>query len=395
MRDRARLAQSRTCSRRQSESTREPRLLTAARISTFPGIRIAFVSHVFWPEKRRGGERLIRDLSDGLIARGHVPRLITSHRAPPTRRVEDGLEVIRQWRPPERPLSGLGFPAGTSQLPAAWWALRRGSDDVVQAWTAPAAIAAARSGKPSIYVFQGVLNEADFKRPRVRSLVMRAARECDVVTAYSEVAAAEFERITGIAALAIEPGIRLDAFTPAAPGGDARHPRPAIFCAADPDEPRKRVALLAEAFARIHRQRPDTELWLMPTRDPAIAAAPGVRIVDPGSDRDALVRLYRSAWVSVLPAFREAFGLVVAESLACGTPVIGMGDGGAVPGLLDDTAIGWIAEPDPGALARTLGEALDAPPAADKAAACRAHAERWSIDRCADAYERVYRAMAP
>src|SRR3954454_493131 len=100
----------------------------------FPAIRIAFVSHVFWPEKRRGGERLIRDLADALIARGHEPTLITSRRGRPSRVDEHGLEVRRQWRPPERPFGALGLPQGTSHALPAWWALRRSDADVVQAW---------------------------------------------------------------------------------------------------------------------------------------------------------------------------------------------------------------------------------------------------------------------
>src|SRR3954454_12984807 len=204
----------------------------------FPDIRIAFVSHVFWPEKRRGGERLIRDLSDALIARGHEPRLVTRHRRRPSRADEGGLDVVRQWRPPERPLGALGVPAGTSQVPGAWWALRRGDDDVVQAWTAPAGLAAAWSGKPSVYVFQGVLHEDDFAgRPRVRAMLMRAARGCDAVVTYSDIAAEAFGALTAVEARAGEPGSRLDAFTPSgtgdAPGGE-RSAAPAIFCAADP-----------------------------------------------------------------------------------------------------------------------------------------------------------------
>src|SRR4051794_10777169 len=145
----------------------------------FPAIRIGFVSHVFWPEKRRGGERLIRDLSDALIARGHRPRLVTSHRGRPMRAEEDGLEVIRQWRPPERPFNRLGFPPGMSHALPAWLALRRGDDDVVQAWTAAAGLAAAHSRKPSVLVFQGILDRADLDgRPRVTSTLMRAARGC-------------------------------------------------------------------------------------------------------------------------------------------------------------------------------------------------------------------------
>jgi glycosyltransferase involved in cell wall biosynthesis len=274
-------------------------------------------------------------------------------------------------------------------VPGAWWALRRGRYDVVQGWTAPAALAAAGSGKPSVYVFQGVLHDDDLRdRPRVRALLMRAARGCDAIVAYSDVAAEAFTALTGIGAQAIEPGIRLDAFTP----GAERNATPAIFCAADPDEPRKRVRLLVDAFAQVREQQPEAELWLMSTRDRAIANAPGVRIVDPGADRDELVRLYRAAWITVLPAFREAFGLVVVESLACGTPAIVMSDGGGAPGIVADA--GSVAAPDASSLARSLADAIALPPDAPTAVSCRARAEEFSIERCAERYEALYTGIA-
>lgn len=353
---------------------------------------------------------------------------MTSHRAAPSRSVEDGLDVVRQWRPPERPLTALGFPAGASQVPAAWWSLRRGDDDVVQAWTVSAAVAAAHSGKPSVFVFQGLLHPDDLAdRAPVRSMLVRAARGCDAVVAYSDAAADAFTSLTGVAARSIEPGIRLDAFTP----GGERNPAPAIFCAADPAEPRKRVSLLVDAFARLRRERPDAELWLMAAPGESGAgesgagdesrggesgaggaavvqariAAPGVRIVDPGADRGELERLYRSAWVTVLPAFREAFGLVVAESLACGTPAIVMRDGGGALGIVGmdahggvdahrDRAVadrtGWVADPDPDRLAGVLADALASPPDAAAAAACCARSAEFGIDRCAERYEALY-----
>ena len=43
---------------------------------------------------------------------------------------------------------------------------------------------------------------------------------------------------------------------------------------------------------------------------------------------DVLRRLYNSADVSLVPSRSEAFGLVVIEAMACGTPVIGTNDGG-------------------------------------------------------------------
>ena len=46
-------------------------------------LKVALLSPVFWPEVRRGGERFVRELADGLIAEGHEPRLITTHRGRP------------------------------------------------------------------------------------------------------------------------------------------------------------------------------------------------------------------------------------------------------------------------------------------------------------------------
>jgi glycosyltransferase involved in cell wall biosynthesis len=387
-------------------------------------LRIGFVSHVFWPETRRGGERLIRDLSDALVARGHRPRLVTSHRGRPSRADQDGLEVVRQWRPPERPFNRLGFPPGTSQIPLAWWALRRGEDDVVQAWTPAAGIAVAHSGKPSVLVFQGVLHDDDLRaRPRVRQMLMRAARGCDAVVTYGLVAAQEFTRHTGVEARAINPGIRLDAFTP----GGERADHPVIFCAADPDEPRKRVGLLVEAFQHVREARPDAELWLMPAGDRGLR--PGVKTVDPGADREALVELYRSAWVTVLPAFREAFGLVAIESLACGTPVLVGRDGGEAPRLIDGVSTAGEARSNEGAseagdaprpsegastgggapsgrigavfetarpddIAATLLETLDLTSDPSTATACRRRAEDFPIDLCAERYIALYRELS-
>jgi len=49
----------------------------------------------YWPEVRRGAERFVRELANGLIERGHRPRLITSHPGRPSNRVEDGMAVLR------------------------------------------------------------------------------------------------------------------------------------------------------------------------------------------------------------------------------------------------------------------------------------------------------------
>ena len=72
----------------------------------------------------------------------------------------------------------------------------------------------------------------------------------------------------------IPPGVDLDAFTP---DPDARASDPTIICAADLGEPRKRVGLLVEAFARVRRERPDR------AADPQPAARGRRRPPGPGS----------------------------------------------------------------------------------------------------------------
>lgn len=86
------------------------------------------------------------------------------------------------------------------------------------------------------------------------------------------------------------------------------------------------------------------------------------------------------------PCWEEPYGLVVAEALACGTPVAAFRRGG-IPAILDETC-GVLAEPDDvGSLAQAIRGAL----LLDRSA-CRRRAERHCDARkMVDAYERLYR----
>ena len=96
-------------------------------------MRVALLAPTWWPEVRRGSERFIRDLADGLLAAGHQATLITSHPGRPSRSVEDGLEVIRNWRPPEGRLRRRGYQPFLTHLPFSYQSLTRGSFDVAPA----------------------------------------------------------------------------------------------------------------------------------------------------------------------------------------------------------------------------------------------------------------------
>lgn len=61
-------------------------------------------------------------------------------------------------------------------------------------------------------------------------------------------------------------------------------------------------------------------------------------------ERRKLPRLYSAASVTVLPSVTESFGYSIAESLACGTPVIGSRVG-MVPEIIVDGKNGYLFEP--------------------------------------------------
>jgi glycosyltransferase involved in cell wall biosynthesis len=90
----------------------------------------------------------------------------------------------------------------------------------------------------------------------------------------------------------------------------------------------------------------------------------------------------------VTPRWDEPYGLVAAESLACGTPVIGFARGG-IPELVNDRCALLVAPDDVDALAAAAGRW-----ASLSRRAARQRAERHcSADRMIDAYEHLYRSL--
>jgi glycosyltransferase involved in cell wall biosynthesis len=141
----------------------------------------------------------------------------------------------------------------------------------------------------------------------------------------------------------------------------------------------KRVPLIAEAFAAM----PDRRLRIVGdgadlARVRAIAARASNIEVLGHIPRPALIELMRKARAFVFAA-EEDFGIVPVEAMACGTPVIAYGHGGAAESVLDGSTGRLFAEQTPAALIAAV-QAFETGPAPDPGA-CRARAEDFAPDR--------------
>ncbi|WP_424186356.1 glycosyltransferase [Actinokineospora sp. G85] len=106
-------------------------------------------------------------------------------------------------------------------------------------------------------------------------------------------------------------------------------------------------------------------------------------------DHLALARLVGESSVAVItPCWDEPYGLVVAEALACGTPVAAFARG-ALPELVDADS-GLLVEPGD---IDALAAAITTVATLDRAAVRRRAEELCSVERMVEGYERLYRAV--
>lgn len=110
-----------------------------------------------------------------------------------------------------------------------------------------------------------------------------------------------------------------------------------------------------------------------------------VRYVGPVDDaaKNALLGRARALLMPIL--WDEPFGIVMAEALACGTPVLGTRRG-AVPEVVDDGVTGYVRD-----TAGALVEAARLVHRLDRAACRRAVEARYSDNAVVEAYLAVYR----
>ena len=146
----------------------------------------------------------------------------------------------------------------------------------------------------------------------------------------------------------------------AAPPETAAPRSPYILFVGKPGLPEKGFDVLARAWQGVVDRGVSADLVVAgggPAKpSPSSAGRPVIRRLGHVSGRRALYRLYEGAQATVLPSVTsaESFGMVLAEALSAGCPVVGSAVGG-VPEIIEDGLNGYLAAPaDAASLANAL-----------------------------------------
>lgn len=224
--------------------------------------------------------------------------------------------------------------------------------------------AARRHGVPLVVSPRGMLGQEALvfsaTRKQVAWVLMqrRALRMANCFHATSEGELDDIRRVGLTAPVAVIPnGIDVPESAPAFGGRTVLH--------LGRLHPKKGINRLIDAWARVAPQHPDWRLRIVGPSElgcrealEAQVLALGVPRVDFESPLFGAAKLdaYREAGLFVLPTLNENFGMVVAEALAAGTPVIST-KGAPWQGLIT-ARCGWWIDHGPDPMTAALDEAL-------------------------------------
>ena len=384
-------------------------------------LKIAFPYPNYWPYVRRGAEHTIHDLAAYLGRRGHQVDIITSKPGRP-RVVKDGNVRVIYHKQASHPLMFQYIPLirlyhfGL----VASLEIMRSDYDVAHLMSYSEVLVAPflQRFRKLPYLFHLIVREhwwpSRFDRWSFDQMIRRADMVAALTPKWAEHESAHY----GVPVSVLPPPVDLTTFRPVS----QRDPRrPQVLFTSDVGDPRKGGALLLRAWDEIHRRCPEAVLVLAGPfgiagfhpevvtnsmlgqfdliRDPDARRAVEVR--GPGLVEN-LPRQYAEAAVTVMPSIDEAFGLVLVESLACGTPVVCSSDGG--PGEIVTSREIGATVPVNGVL-----DTLDAKRAHDVAEAvlygielsrqpgtverCREWASQYSLERVGQQAEALYTEM--
>ncbi|MFI9789066.1 glycosyltransferase [Kitasatospora sp. NPDC051984] len=373
-------------------------------------LRIVRVANFVTPVS--GGLRTaLRHLGAGYLAAGHQPVLVV----PGPRRSDEWTEQGRVITLPGPRVPGSGgyrVLRDRRQLAAVLEELAPDrlevSDRTTLRWTgAWAGAHGVRSMMVSHESATGVLGTWGLPRPAARGLAdrlnSRTAQAFDTVLCTTAWAAEEFERISADNLAQAPLGVDLTTMHPARhdPALRARLADPhqvlLVMCSRLSGEKRPERALQALAELRRHHRIPAVlaVAGTGPLRRRLERQATELRLpvtfLGHLAERTDLAALLATADAAIAPGPVETFGLAALETLACGTPVA-VSRSSALPRVVGRAGLA-AADTGPG-FADAIRELLDRPEA-ERRAAARARAERFSWDAAVTAFLAAHHATVP
>jgi glycosyltransferase involved in cell wall biosynthesis len=340
-------------------------------------------------EPQRGGSQaFVSDLAHGLVDRGHDVDLYAASgsEVPGVHVVDVGIDpqalVATLYRASGPAADGLA--AAEAAFAAVYAAIGKTRYDVVHnhAFDAPAISLASGLLAPVVHTLHlpPAAAVADALRDASRS------GRVPTVVAVSECQARAWRQVVSVDAI-LSPLVptRMIRWSPSAGDG-------AIFAGRlSPEKGAAEAIEIARAAGvriDVYGDRYDAE-YARERIDPR-RADPGV-VVHPGVPRPAVWEAIARAAVVLCPVkWEEPFGMVAAESQACGTPVVAFRRG-ALGEVILDTVTGFVVAPD------DIGAAADAVRRTAELSRprCRDHAERHlDLELSLDGHEQLYARVA-
>lgn len=391
-------------------------------------MRIVILSLGYHPDLTGGAYRYVTEMAERLALRGHHLEVVVpnpGNRLDPRERrngvslnrVPDGEgPFFNNWRTENRAarrvLSGLLGVSGTLVVLAHAYlapAVRRFSDPLVFLFTGPWAeeYRLACSGRQRAGWRRWLDRAVRMQMVRVERRALRSVRRVLTISRYYQQMLPVWHGPDIAPISVISAGVDQRRFAPPADRAGTRcrlglRPDEFLFLSVRRLEPRMGLVTLVEGFSRVAGRHPNAKLWIAGTGSlkdslarqiDSMGLNRQVELTGYISEED-LPAYYGAADCSVMPSVDlEGFGLATAESLACGTPVLGS-RAGATPELIADLGRHLLFESGAEPLADRLMTILSDPSSLPARETCRRHAEtRFSWDVPVSALERHGEAL--
>jgi phosphatidylinositol alpha-mannosyltransferase len=317
-------------------------------------MKIAITGPHYWPYRRRGSASYIYNLSRHLTEAGHQVEVITG-KPGKSRVVTDDNVKIHYLPYLINPLFH-GFKLDRVHMFSAncFFHFLSNDYDMIHCMYHPDGFTLShlRRFKKIRYVqfVATVPFEFHWKHSPIDPYMFdKAVKGADLRIAISHYAQEYMMKNSHIECEHIPCGVDMDRFLPC---GDKNTTAPRILCTAALHDERKNIPLLLKAFEMLIDDGVPAVLQLAAETTPAVNkyltslvrpdVMKSVQIL-PTVTHKELPQFYSEASVTVLPSLNETFGMVLIESLACGTPVVGT-KSGAIPEIINNPEIGALFE---------------------------------------------------